>query len=35
MGKEGFISWWNGLDVYRHPDAEKELEELLMKELKG
>ena len=34
MGSEGFKTWWNGLDVYYHPDAEKELEELLMKELK-
>ena len=32
MGNEGFVRWWNGLDVYYHPDAERELEKLLRDE---
>jgi len=32
MGEEGFVRWWNGLDVYCHPDVEKELENLLKQE---
>jgi len=31
MGEESFVSWWNGLDVYYHPDVEEELKELSFK----
>jgi len=30
MGEEYFVSWWNGLDVYYHPDVEEELTKLLI-----
>lgn len=30
MGEESFVSWWNGLDVYYHPDVEEELTKLLI-----
>ena len=29
LGEIGFNKWWNGLDVYYHPDAIKELEKEL------
>jgi bisphosphoglycerate-dependent phosphoglycerate mutase len=29
MGEEGFIRWWNGLDVYYHPGVEKELRDII------
>ena len=34
MGEEGFVRWWNGLDIhtYHNVDAEKELTELLKQE---